>query len=67
VTDPSHWPGTSQDILCWLQISRANAQSDSKAGREFSIPPALLNTEMIEEIAAPFEKQGYDLSACQEE
>ncbi len=66
VTDPLNWPDTSPEMLCWLHLSRANAQADYKAGRKFSMPPSLLNMGIIDQIIAPLDKEGYDLSACKE-
>jgi hypothetical protein len=67
VTDPNHWPGTTQRERCWLQIARAYPQLDFEQGRSFQINPitAIYITGDYEMLTRVVDPQRFDVSACQ--
>ena len=68
-TDPKQWPGTDQITLCWLQLARANAQVDAKAGgpfRIYAMDGEFVTGEFssLAQTAAELGATGFDTSAC---
>lgn len=68
VTDLSHWPGTEPEGMCWLQVSRAYAQTAYEHNQPFSFPPINYFSGMLseEELQQQIDLGEHDVSACNE-
>lgn len=67
VTDSSHWPGSSNEFFCWLQLARATAQQDVAKHQEFDLSVVYLwygFSHLDENSRQSFQQAGYDISAC---
>jgi hypothetical protein len=67
VTDSSHWPGSSNEFFCWLQLARATAQQDVAKNQEFDLSVVYLwygFSHLDENSRQSFQQAGYDISAC---
>lgn len=67
LTDSSHWPGSSNESLCWLQLARATAQQDMAKNREFDLSVGYLWNgfpRLDENARQLFQQAGYNISAC---
>lgn len=75
VSDLAHWPNTAgtatDEVWCWLQLARAQAQLDAEAGRPFAIFDyrnvafAMLGPQpsSLQNLIAPYANR-FEVSAC---
>lgn len=68
-TDPKQWPETDSMTLCWLQLARAYAQIDAKAGGPFRLHAmdgdfVTGELEPLAEVAATLSAEGFETNAC---
>lgn len=67
LTDSSHWPGSPNESLCWLQLARATAQQDIATNQEFDLSVVYLwygFSHLDENSRQSFQQASYDISAC---
>lgn len=67
VTQPSHWPGTENLTLCWLQLSRAQAQLDYEQQQPFQLYP-INSVNLVPDLTVltrDIDTSRFDVSACQ--